>query len=118
MKAIAYLFAVLLAIASGFWSYQENYRTRASLQEHGSVQHRIGMAHSRLDMLKAEWAYLNRPDRLRELAAMNYKRLELLPMYPTSFGNVADVPFPPDHLPPIMSTAEIVSYMSTSDEPL
>lgn len=118
MKVIAYFFAALLAVAAGFWSYQENYRTRASLQELNSVQSRIGMAHARIDMLKAEWAYLNRPDRLREIAAMNFGRLGLLPMHPSVFGSINDVPFPPDILPPIMSSTEIVSYMSTSDEPL
>jgi hypothetical protein len=118
MKVIAYFLAALLAVSAGFWSYQENYRTRASLKDLAQLQHRIGVAHARMDMLKAEWAYLNRPDRLRQLADMNFKRLGLLPMMPSSFGNIADVSFPPEVLPPIMSSTEIVKFVVDSDEPL
>ncbi|MBI1418587.1 MAG: cell division protein FtsL [Limimaricola sp.] len=86
---------VLLAIAVmglGFWAYRENYRTQQVMHEVRDLHDKIANAHERLAMLRAEWAYENRPDRLRELADMNFARLGLLPMVPESFGTVDAVP--------------------------
>ena len=49
-------------------------------------------------MLKAEWAYLNRPDRLRELAEMNFADLQLLPLLPEHFADVELVAYPKPEL--------------------
>jgi hypothetical protein len=114
----AQTFATLAAIGAGFWAYQENYKTRYALSELSSLHSQIGAQHNRMGMLEAEWAYLNRPDRLRELADMNFRKLGLIPMMPNHFGNVAQAPMPPDILPPIMGVAEIVSHQPDSGEPL
>ena len=47
-----------------------------------------------LSIQRAEWAYLNRPDRLRDLVNLNFAALELLPMSPDQFGAVAEVAYP------------------------
>jgi hypothetical protein len=118
VRVTAHAAATLAAIGAGFWAYQENYKTRHALSEVSSLHRQIGAQHDRMGMLQAEWAYLNRPDRLRELADMNFRKLELIPMMPRHFGNVAQAPFPPDILPPIMGVAEIVSFQPDSGEPL
>ena len=47
-------------------------------------------------MLDAEWAYLNRPDRLRALVAENAEMLGLVELTPDQFGEAAMVAFPPE----------------------
>lgn len=58
------------------------------------LQRAITDERERLSVLSAEWAYLNRPDRLRELANFNFERLELLPLSPDQFSEAAQIPFP------------------------
>ena len=86
--------SALVVMGLAFWAYQENYKTQQSQGEVRTLQAQIGAAHSRLGMLRAEWAYLNRPDRLRELAGLNFDRLGLLPMEPEQFGTTDEVNYP------------------------
>jgi len=57
-----------MVMGLAYWAYNENYTTQASLKDVRSLHREIGAAHERLNVLEAEWAYLNRPDRLRDLA--------------------------------------------------
>jgi hypothetical protein len=101
--------SALAVMGLAFWAYQENYKTQQAQREVRELQAQIGAAHSRLGMLRAEWAYLNRPDRLRELAELNFDRLELLPLMPEAFGRVDQVAYPLPDLLPITSPIELSS---------
>ncbi len=103
MRSILFVLAGLAVMALAFWSYQENYKTRDTLSEVRSLHAQIGANHERLGMLRAEWAYLNRPDRLSDLAELNFERLGLLPLMPDAFGRVDQIIYPiPDILPIIV----------------
>lgn len=95
MRSILYAFTVFSVIAIAFWAYRENYTTKAALDQTEDIQLEIGQARQRLAVLRAEWAYLNRPDRLRDLADINYERLQLLPLRPDQFGRIEQVSYPP-----------------------
>ncbi|WP_210527357.1 cell division protein FtsL [Rubellimicrobium arenae] len=95
MKGLIYAGMALVVMGLGFWAYRENYATQASLREVGQLRHEIATTQARLDRLAAEWAYLNRPDRLRDLAELNFQRLELLPLTPGAFADVNQVAMPP-----------------------
>lgn len=91
MRAILYLTTFAAVMALAFWAYRENYATQAALKEVARLQSEIAGLREALALQNAEWAYLNRPDRLRELATINFDRLGLLPMEPTQFGSAAEV---------------------------
>jgi hypothetical protein len=101
MRAVLYVLSFLGLIALGFWAYRENYATQAALKEVETLQRQIVGLREALSVQRAEWAYLNRPDRLRDLATANFDRLGLLPMEPSQFGSAAQVAYPPAELPQI-----------------
>ena len=92
-----------------YWAYNENYTTQSSLKEVRSLHRDIGAAHERLNILEAEWAYLNRPDRLRDLAELNFDRLGLLPLMPDAFRRIDQVAFPSGIVFDITNIVEVSS---------
>lgn len=99
MRGLFLVLAAFAVMALGFWAYQENYKTQAAIADVRGLHGEIGAAHERLGMLRAEWAYLNRPDRLADLADLNFDRLGLLPLMPDAFGRVDQIIYP---IPPIL----------------
>ena len=95
MRLFFSLFLGASVLALAFWAYQENYRTREAISGVRKIQGEIGRLQEQLSILRAEWAYLNRPERLRELAEINFDTLRLLPMTPEHFGRLDQVAYPP-----------------------
>lgn len=107
MRPVLYVLLFLALIALGFWAYRENYATQTALKEVEGLQRQIVGLREALSVQRAEWAYLNRPDRLRDLATANYDRLGLLPMEPSQFGAAAQVAYPAAKLPDIGFTQDV-----------
>ena len=94
MKTVFYALFALAVMGLGFWAYQQDYATREVLRETDAERREIARLRERLTVLRAEWAYLNRPDRLRDLANLNFDRLELFPLAPEQFGHVEQIAYP------------------------
>jgi hypothetical protein len=77
-----------------FWAYRENYATQQALKEMTALQNDIAALREALTLQRAEWAYLNRPERLRQLATVNFDRLELFPLTPEQLGEARDIAYP------------------------
>jgi hypothetical protein len=111
MRPLLYVLSFLAVMGLGFWAYRENYTTQDALGEVSDLQNDIASLRESLAVQRAEWAYLNRPARLRDLATINYDRLGLLPMEPSQFGNAAMIVFPP---PPIKTFLDVGAPQSVS----
>ncbi|MEM9638342.1 MAG: cell division protein FtsL [Pseudomonadota bacterium] len=116
MRTVLYILTTLGVIGLAFWAYRENYATQAALAETRDLRQQIRAAHERLAVLRAEWAYLNRPDRLRDLAEINFDRLGLLELHPEQFGLVGQVAYPPDPILPITNPVDVSHLQDESEE--
>jgi hypothetical protein len=115
MRPVLYVLSFLALIALGFWAYRENYATQSALKEVEALQRQIVGLRESLSVQRAEWAYLNRPDRLRDLATVNFDRLGLLPMEPGQFGNAAHVAYPPSAMPEISFPTDVQGTTTTEE---
>lgn len=114
MKSVLYVLTALGVIGLAFWAYRENYATQAALSQTEDLHQDLRAAHARLAVLRAEWAYQNRPERLRDLAQINFERLQLLPLHPDQFGHVDEIEFPLPQILPIENGVDI-STMNAED---
>lgn len=112
MRPVLYVLTFLAVIALGFWAYRENYATQGALREVRGLQAEIADLREALSVQRAEWAYLNRPDRLRELTTLNFDRLGLLPMEPGQFGSPDQVAYPVPEIPQIMGPVDVQGEIS------
>ena len=101
MRQLGYLVAVLVVMVMAFWAYRENYRTQTQAGEMSRLRGEIAQLRESLGLLRAEWAWLNRPDRIRELADLNFDRLQLIPLTPDHFIAVPQIAFPAPAGPPM-----------------
>ncbi len=99
MRSVLYLLTALAVMGLAFWAYRENYRTQSAISEMSDIQRQIGRLREDLGVQRAEWAYLNRPERLRQLVDLNFDRLKLVPFGSDQFVDVGQVAFPTPRAP-------------------
>jgi len=102
-------------VGLAFWAYQENIKTKNVIAHTEKLQKEIGITRARLSILRAEWAYLNRPDRLTELVDLNFSRLLLVPLRASNFLEVDEINFLNDpDLPEVVSLPVSLTMKASS----
>jgi hypothetical protein len=96
MRAAAHFLAAALIAAMAFWAYRVNYDTLAELDRVDALRAEIARERDAIRVLEAEWAWLNAPARLQRLVEAHADTLGLEPMRGERFGDVAEIPFPPE----------------------
>ena len=117
MRSFIYTLTFAFLVGLAFWAYQENIKTKNAIARTEKLQKEIGIARAGLSILRAEWAYLNRPDRLTELVDLNYSRLQLVPLRATNFLEVDEINFLVDpDLPEIISLPVSLTVKASSHD--
>ncbi len=102
MKSVFYIVTAMAVMALAVWAYRQNYETQARLRDVRELRAEIADLRERTSVLRAEWAYLNRPERLADLADMNFDRLGLLPLRPEHFGRIDQISYPIENVQDVM----------------
>jgi hypothetical protein len=94
MRIFLLLACCAITISAAYWAYNENYRTQAALKRISKLQVEIANEREAISVLNAEWAYLNRPERLRDLVDLNFSDLLLVPLSSDHFGETENITYP------------------------
>ena len=117
MRSFIYTLTFAFLVGLAFWAYQENIKTKNAIARTEKLRKEIGIARAGLSILMAEWAYLNRPDRLTELVDLNYSRLQLVPLRATNFLEVDEINFLNDpDLPEMLSLPVSLTMTASSHD--
>lgn len=92
---------LIAAIFVGCGLYQLKYEVQGKEERLARLNRQIQQEQEAIHVLNAEWAFLNRPDRLADLAN---RHLELSQVAPAQFGKVAAIP--EKSLVPVVAEAE------------
>ena len=86
----------MLVLCMGFaiLAYNTSEKTRLADRKLSKLVNEIDLERNRIAVLEAEWAYLNRPERLRHLVKMHNQSLNLTYIHDQSYGKAIEVPYP------------------------
>jgi hypothetical protein len=94
MRLILHIASVISIILLALNAYGESFQTRSLLREVRGLEAERDAQLRRLHMLQAEYAYLTRPERLRDLAIVTFDTLGLQEMQADRFATIDEVPDP------------------------
>lgn len=86
---------VFLMVLSAAAVYDMKYEAEVAAENINKKQAEIAQAREDISLLKAEWALLTRPARMRDLLERHRDILNLTPMSSDHIGTLADIPAKP-----------------------
>lgn len=96
---------VFLMVLSAAAVYDMKYEAEIAAENIKQKQAEIAQAHEDISLLKAEWALLTRPARMRDLLERHKDILSLTPLSSDHIGTLADIPEKPV-VPPVDAPVE------------
>ena len=114
MRTLFYLFSVTALLGFATWTYKVNYATRDAERRVAKLERQIAEEAELIEVLKSEWAYLNRPERLLRLAEANFDVLRLGPVHGNHYADAAQVAFPSEELEGVIlnTTATAATFVA------
>lgn len=94
----AVLLVMVFVVAS--WTYTINYAARDAAVRVAELEAAVAAEREAIKVLKVEWTWLNRPERLEALVARHSVELGLMPLDPAHYGRVSMIAFPDTGLNP------------------
>lgn len=114
MRSLYYLLSCIMIAMFAAWSYNVNYATRSSAADIAALKISIDAEREKLAILRAEWNYLNRPERLLRLAEANFETLELVPLNVDNLARADQIAYPIGDIDKLVELA----VMTSSNAPL
>ena len=93
MKIFLYIIGSILIFFVASWSYSINYETRKNIEITKNLKMQIIDNNEHYEILKAEWAYLNRPERLEKLVEKYFNFLRLMPISSINYSDITYLEF-------------------------
>ena len=94
MRGVFYVLSAFAVIGLAIWAYDQSNRTQQAMRDVRDLRREISSLQEALTVQRAEWAYLNRPERLQALVEMNALRLGLVPLEGRQFGQIDEIAYP------------------------
>ena len=78
MRSLFLVAGMFMVMIFATWAYRVNNDTREAMGRVASLQREMQSKREAIAVLDAEWAYLNRPDRLLALSEEHFTSLQLM----------------------------------------
>jgi len=91
VKPFLYLLAAAVVVGFGYLTFVVNYETRDTRKRVVELQREIAFERETIGVLRVEWAYLNRPERLRILSETYFLELRLMPIHAEHFADRSEI---------------------------
>ena len=92
MSRLINIVLFLFVLLGAFWLYQVKHEAKEEERKIVTLEKQIADEKEALLLLKAEWSYLNRPERVQNLSERFAEQLGLSELQPHQIGSVSDLP--------------------------